>query len=171
MEMNFCRRCGTKLTNQHGHIFSCENRHTIFANSSPSVGIFLVNDKDEVLLAVRGIEPHKGMLDAFGGFLDGEELAEDAVKRELKEELGLEEFEYSPPKILGSGLGRYPYKGETLPLVSIFSWARLQTDRVLTPSDDVAGIRILKIEDINLSELHDDDIRTGIKLLSHMLTS
>lgn len=169
MEMNFCRRCGTKLTVAHDHVYTCENGHPIYANCSPSVGIFLINDKNQVLLSVRGIEPHKGMLDAFGGIVDGEEEAEAAVRRELEEELGLKESEYSSLIYLTSGVGHYPYKGEILSLLSLFYWAQLQTTRPLTPKDDVAAIHFSDVNKIDLSKLHDEDIRIGVRKLQEIL--
>ena len=48
---------------------------------------------DEVLLIRRGSEPWKGMLAFPGGFVDSGENPEDAVIRELKEELLLTEMQ------------------------------------------------------------------------------
>lgn len=169
MEMNFCRRCGTSLTNVENHIYKCENGHTIFANSSPTVGVFFVTPDNEVILSVRGIEPHKGMLDSFGGFLDGQETFEDAAVRELREELSLEPNEYEPLKYLASGIGNYPYQRETLPVLSALFWTRLLTDKPLKPSDDVAAIRTVPLHEVNMDELHDEDIRIGIRVLRQKL--
>ena len=120
------------------------------------------------MLAVRGIEPHKGMLDVFGGFLDEEETAEEAVARELHEELGITPQDYSTPQILCTGLGHYPYKGETLPLISIFFWSHLLVEN-FAPADDVADIHITDIHELNQSRLHDDDIRVGYQQLLKVL--
>lgn len=169
MDMNFCRRCGAKLEHIKDHVYGCENGHPLYANSSPAAGIFLVNERDEVLLSVRGIEPRKGMLDAFGGFVNGEETAEAAIKRELIEELALQENEYTPPEFLCTSIGHVPYKGETIPLLSILFWSRLRTSRELTASDDVAGIYVTPLSTLDMSRLHDDDIREGISKLMSVL--
>ena len=79
MEMNFYRRCGSKLTNVDRHVFRCDNGHVIFANASPTIGVlFLTEDNKRLILAVRGEEPNKGMLDAFGDFTDSAESFEAA---------------------------------------------------------------------------------------------
>lgn len=168
MDMKFCRRCGTELRHVKQHIYTCQNDHTIFANSSPTVGVFFVTDDNQVLLSVRGIEPRKGMLDSFGGFVDGHESLEHAVARELHEELGLREGEYTPPQYLTSGIGVYPYKGEDLPLLSSFYWSRLLVDTP-SPRDDVADIAIYPLADVPLDKLHDQDIVTGIRALQAKL--
>lgn len=165
MEMNFCRRCGTPLEHSEKHIYHCENGHTIFANCTPTAGVFFVTDSNEVLLSVRGIEPHKGMLDSFGGFLDGEENLNDAVTRELQEELTLTPSDYEPLEYLTSAIGHYPYQNESMPVLSIFYWSRLRPGVVPSPHDDVADIRTVPLDAIDFATLHDDDVRTAVRIL------
>ena len=165
MELNFCRRCGKPLKNSGGHVYQCADGHTIFANSAPSVGVFFLTDDNQVILSVRGIEPRKGMLDAFGGFLDGEETLEAAVARELKEELSLQPEDYEPLTYLTSASGNYPFQGDLLPVMSALFWTRLKASKELSPSDDVADTRTIPLHDIDLAELHDEDIREGIQEL------
>lgn len=169
MEMNFCRRCGSPLASNNNHVYMCKNGHTLFANSSPCVGIFLLDQDDNVYLSVRGIEPRKGMLDTFGGFVDNEETLEQAIQRELQEEIGLNPDDYSTPVFLTSAIGHYPYKGETITILSSMFWARLQTTQPLQPADDVADIYTSPIKDINPKLLHDDDIRVGLEALRLVL--
>lgn len=165
MEMNFCRRCGAKLTNVENHVYQCKNDHVLYANASPSVGVFIIDDNKRVTLSVRGIEPHKGMLDAFGGFLDGAELVEDALKRELKEELGLDEGDYTSPVFLCSGLGEYPHANETLSILSLLYYIQLKPGVTLHPQDDVADIATFALHEVPTERLHAADIVRGIKAL------
>lgn len=168
--MNFCRRCGSSLTNVENHIFKCENEHIIFANCSPSTGVFIINPDGKLLLSVRGIEPHKGMLDAFGGFLDGEETAEDALARELTEELGITTNDYSAPTYLTTAVGHYPYKNETLPVLTLLYYVTLKPGVILQPQDDVADIVEVDLFDVDYTLLHDDDIVVGVKALQKQLS-
>lgn len=166
--MNFCRRCGATLTHIEKHVYKCKQDHVIFANASPSTGIFFVTQDNQVVLSVRGIEPRKGMLDAFGGFVDGAETLEHAVKRELAEELGLKPGDYTPPEYLISGTGNYPFEKEVLPILSSFYWSKLLVDAP-TPRDDVADIATYPLTDVPLDQLHDQDIVAGIKALQYKL--
>jgi NAD+ diphosphatase len=171
VKFNFCRRCGAALKQINGHVYECADGHTIFANSNPTIGVFFVTPDDQVLLSVRGIEPRKGMLDSFGGFLDGEENFQTALGRELKEELGLEPIDYEPPQYLTSETGHYPYQGETLSVISSFFWSRLKPGVTPIPADDVAGIESFPIDQVDFDRLHDDDVRAGIRALQQVFSS
>lgn len=169
MDMAFCRRCGSSLSLLKNHVYRCANSHTLYANAAPAVAVyFMLSGSQEVMLAVRGEDPHKGKLDAFGGFLDGEESFEAAAIRELREELSLEPDEYEPLNYLGSAASLYPFKGEDIPFVSALFWSRLTTDKQLKTSDDVESISIVKLHEFNLDLLHSDDIRQGITTLRRL---
>ncbi|HSX42971.1 MAG TPA: NUDIX domain-containing protein [Candidatus Saccharimonadales bacterium] len=169
LEMNFCRRCGAGLSKAAGNGHECPNGHTIFENPSPCVGIFFVTADQHVYLSERGIQPHKGMLDAFGGFVDsGDESLETATERELQEELSLAPGDYEPLRYLTSATSRYPYEGEDLEIMSILYWTRLKGTHDLKPSDDVAAVRKLPLHAVPFDDLHADDIRIGIRVLQRM---
>lgn len=160
--MNYCRRCGSELARKNAHVYVCENEHTIFANASPCVGILLFDGEDNILLSVRGIEPHKGMLDTIGGFVDGDESIEDAVARELHEELRLDPTMYSTPVWYSSSSDLYPYAGEDILVLSSFFYTSLKPDAKPVASDDVAEIYCAKLHDIDLNRMHSHDSRHAI---------
>ena len=169
MDMNFCRRCGETLVSTQANEFSCKNQHTIFANSTPSTGIFFLQNDGKVVLARRAFEPRKGMLDTIGGFIEPEETAEQAIQREIKEETGLTPEQYSTPTLLCTAIGHYPYGGETYPVLTTFFWSHLQPGVRIIANDDVAEVITQDINMIDLNELHDIDVRKGILELSTML--
>lgn len=160
--MNYCRRCGAKTKKIRPFTLSCTNGHSLFINSAPTVGIFLITKDQQVLLARRGIEPHKGMLDSFGGFVDGQESFEESAKRELKEELGLNENDYDELRYLTSATGNYPFEGDVLSVLSCFFYTNIKTDKKLSPDDDVSEIITVPINQIDLSLLHDKDVKAGV---------
>lgn len=167
--MNYCRRCGTSLTNENEHVFICQNGHRLFANSSPTVGVFVLTESNTVLLSRRGIEPRKGMLDSFGGFIDPGESYEQAAIRELSEETGLTTDQLTPLEFLCSAPGNYPYQKDVLPVLSVFFVTHLNEGVNPIAKDDVAEIVELAPETIDMGELHDDDIRAGLTSLINYL--
>lgn len=67
-----CRRCGW----------------TFYGNPIPAAVALVVRGR-RVLLARRGAAPFRGTWDLPGGFVEGDETPEKALRRELREELGV----------------------------------------------------------------------------------
>lgn len=169
MEMNFCRRCGTKLAEVSKGVFRCQQEHTLFPNPAPTTGIFFITDTNDVLVSVRGIEPRKGMLDSFGGFVDDKETAEQAAVRELKEELGLDPGQYDELKFLSTEIDFYPYQNEDRSILSIFYWSRLKPGVELLAADDVAAIERIALANIDFDKFDSSDVREALIKLQKIL--
>lgn len=104
----FCPACGKPSIEEHQkNGMQCrECRYVYFHNVASAVaGIIEVDGK--VLLTVRAHEPAVGMLDMPGGFVDRGESAEEALLREIREELGIA---VSVKHILGTFANRYEYR-------------------------------------------------------------
>mgnify|MGYP001578098807 FL=1 len=140
MEMNFCRRCGTQLIKKSINVYVCKNEHKLYVNPDPAVNVFFVTDDNHVLLSVRAFEPYKGMIDSFGGFIDTNETAEQALEREVMEETGLTSDSYSTPQYLCTAIAPYPFGGEIRDTMSLYFWSQVHRNAKLTPADDVASI-------------------------------
>lgn len=165
MEYSYCRRCGATLERTQDHIYTCPKKHTIFANSTPTVGVFFITPFDTILLTRRAIEPMKGWLDMTGGFLDGVETFEHAAAREIKEELGLTPEDYGPLAYLCSSTGTYDFQGETLSIINAIFWSRLRTIDTVQPRDDVAEIVEVAF-DVDVEALQmDEQVKTGLRRL------
>lgn len=89
----FCPLCKTRLSTRRIHGTTrracpeCSWVH--YANPLPSAVAFVYRDEDEILLIKRGVEPSKGKWALPSGFVEPDELPEDTVLRELKEETGI----------------------------------------------------------------------------------
>lgn len=169
MEMNFCRRCGAALSGTNETVFVCENGHNIYVNAAPCVGIFFVSeDNKQVLLSVRGIEPFKGALDSFGGFVDNNETVEHALERELLEELGLHTNDYEKPVFLCTETSFYPFQGEQRSILGTFFWSKLKPGVTPIAADDVASIETVTLSDIDLEKMDNDDVRNALTKLQDL---
>ena len=85
----FCPRCGTPLTaTDTGRVLRCENDHQEFPRIEPAVIMRVTDASDRVLLA-RQPSWMTGRFSVLAGFVDPGEPLEDAVRREVGEEVGV----------------------------------------------------------------------------------
>ena len=87
----YCPADGTKLGEPRasGGVTCPACGRSWYRESAPTVGAAIVRD-GRALVTVRGIEPEKGKVDVPGGFLEVGEHPVDGLKREAREELGVE---------------------------------------------------------------------------------
>ncbi|MBU2513719.1 NUDIX domain-containing protein [bacterium] len=108
------------------------------------------NREDQILFTRRRFEPHIGKLDLPGGFVDFDETLEEALQREIKEELNIEVQELT---YYGSFSTKYPYKQVIYqPLDAVFECSIKSWDG-LKPCDDVAEICFRSPWEITFEEL------------------
>lgn len=62
---------------------------TYLAPKPASCGV-VVDERGRVLIGRRAGDPHAGLWDVLGGFLEPGESPEDGLRRELREEIGVE---------------------------------------------------------------------------------
>ena len=115
-------------------------------NASAAVAGFILNKNGDLLVCKRGKEPAKGTLDLPGGFVDDNETAEQAITREITEELGAKVVESS---YLFSLPNQYLYSGLTVPTLDMFFACKLESTENLTPADDVEDCFFVPVSDLN----------------------
>lgn len=81
------------------------------------MGAILLNDADQVLFIIRGKAPGKGLLGLPGGFVDAGETAEEALVREVREELRLD---VDTTQYIASFPNKYSFAGVTIPVTDLF---------------------------------------------------
>jgi ADP-ribose pyrophosphatase YjhB (NUDIX family) len=85
----FCPRCGVEGGRRAGRFACPACGHVVWANSVPGVEAVIERD-GRILLARRANEPGRGLWDLPGGFPDEGEEPVEALRREVREETGLE---------------------------------------------------------------------------------
>ena len=85
----FCGVCGRPMTKIEGErAMRCTCGHTAYPRIAPAMMV-LVKKADAILLARNVAVPAGGRMSALAGFLEPGESVEDAVHREVYEEVGL----------------------------------------------------------------------------------
>ncbi|MBQ9630263.1 MAG: NUDIX domain-containing protein [Treponema sp.] len=86
-----CPKCASKkIKSVDGRKWQCPDcGFDLYNNTASAVGIIISDKKNSVLLERRAKDPRKGFLALPGGFVDYDETAEDAARRECLEELAL----------------------------------------------------------------------------------
>lgn len=103
----YCFHCGNATTIRHlegrdrAYCTHCDR--PLYENAKPTVAVLIEQD-GRVLLLKRAIHPYYDHWDVPGGFLEADELPEDAAVREVREETGLT---VSLTGFLGFALDRY----------------------------------------------------------------
>ena len=124
----FCPRCGTKREKLiPARPFRCEScGYTSFFGPVTAVGAVITNQMGQVLLIERAKEPGLGMLGMPGGFVDPNEGAEVALRREIIEEVGLSVGQLH---FLMTAPNAYSYQGIVLPVLDIFFSTSVSDDQ------------------------------------------
>ena len=147
----YCPACGSgNISFDNVKKFSCKDcSFTYFHNVATGVAAILQYDR-KVIMIKRAKDPGKGKLDLPGGFVDPKESAEEAIKREIKEELGIDLREL---RYLGSYPNVYKYEEVIYHTCDLFFYCKIDA----LPADfDKTEIEDLIL--INPFEIPDDKI-------------
>jgi mutator protein MutT len=162
--LKFCPRCGSPNFPATGsRSFQCADcSFNYYVNASAAVAVLLFNDKGELLLTRRAIEPHKGKLDLPGGFIDPMETAEQAARREIQEELGIEIHSL---KYFCSYPNEYIFSGYSVFTLDMAFLAQTEQLNEMKAMDDISSFEFYKPHDVDLEELPSISMKNIIKEL------
>jgi ADP-ribose pyrophosphatase YjhB (NUDIX family) len=102
----FCPRCREELERDGGRLHCPSCGFEAWANSVPGAQALIRDDRGRLLLGRRGADPGRGRWDLPGGFLEEGEHPLDGLRREVREETGLE---IEPTEFFG--IWMEPYDG------------------------------------------------------------
>ena len=131
-----------------------------YANPCAATAAFIIDDHDNLLAVRRGKEPAKGTLDLPGGFCDMEETVEQGMRREIKEETGLEVGEIT---YLFSSPNVYEYSGMGVHTLDMDFLVRVHGERpAVTAADDAAEAIWIPLNQVNPAEFGLTSIRNAV---------
>jgi NAD+ diphosphatase len=154
----YCPKCGSvDFIFQADHSFHCGDCGLhYYINSSAAVAALIENVSGNLLLIRRSKDPMKGKLDLPGGFVDVLETAEEALQREIKEELNLEIKEF---QFFASSPNRYLFGGVVYFTLDLAFMCKIMNFDNIKPDDDAADYIFLPAAQINLEEVGFDSIK------------
>lgn len=132
----YCPVCGTeRISFDPPRPFRCHAcGHTSFFGPVAAVGAIVTDNRGHVLLVRRAHNPAKGKLGMPGGFIDPGETAEQALAREVLEEVGLSVLEM---QYLTSAPNRYVYRDVELPVLDLFFVVEVEHREVRTMDGEI----------------------------------
>jgi mutator protein MutT len=159
----FCPKCRSERIQIKDKLLSCADCSLHFyQNTATAVAGLLVNSKSELLVLKRAKEPSKGKLAFPGGFVDAAESAEQALTREVKEEIGIDFGDWS---YLGSHPNLYRYREIDYPTVDLFFMGRIEASITQFDSAEVLDPHWIFPSQIGADELAFPSLPHGVNLL------
>jgi ADP-ribose pyrophosphatase len=133
---------------------------TFFANAAASTAAFIVRN-GRLLVARRAKEPARGTLDLPGGFVDMGETAEEGMRRELREETGLDarsmDYLFSLPN-------RYEFSGMTIHTLDLFFEVGIAPEAEPEAADDAAELLWLPLQQLQPEQFGLQSISRAVEL-------
>jgi ADP-ribose pyrophosphatase YjhB (NUDIX family) len=159
---NFCPRCGAARASesQRAAPFRCGACGFLyFFNPAVAVTALILRDDGKALFIRRAKEPAMGRLAMVGGFVDPGESAEQALRREVREEVRLE---LDQVQFLTSHPNDYRYENIIYPVVDLVFVARATDHDRAVALDGVASFAWLDPHTVDLDELAFPSMRAAL---------
>lgn len=158
---HFCPKCGQAALKPVGiKACRCEACGFLYYHNPAPAVVAVIEDGERIMLTTRVNEPHRGRLALPGGFIDYEESLEDALVREIHEELDLtvRELHY-----LCSHWDQYAYQGNLYHTLVAYYVVRVEDLDRATPQDDISSFEMVCPEDIDLENLAFEADRVALR--------
>ncbi|PKH03877.1 nucleotide pyrophosphohydrolase [Psychromonas sp. MB-3u-54] len=147
--MLYCPECGIKsLETISSKKFVCEQCEFTFYQNTAAAVMVAICCQNELLVATRAKNPGIGMWDLPGGFVDPDESLEDAVVRELYEELNMT---VTGAKYIFSNSNTYLYKDVEYKTCDAFFVVELNEKPRVQAQDDVAAVEWVKLAEVDIT--------------------
>lgn len=131
----FCPKCKSDLSAENNHLHCAQCGFDFYLNQPVAVVLLLINSKKQIYLDRRAMDPGKGTWEMPGGFIEPGETAEEAIKRETLEELGIE---LGQIEFFGSYPNDYEYKGTMYHPLDLCFISRTSLERLDISNEEIA---------------------------------
>ncbi len=152
MKYNFCPKCGSRLEfgklkdNDKKRLYCPDCGFIFYQNPKPAVGVIIFREPDEILLVKRNIHPYKNFWSFAGGFIEENEKPEDALKREVLEELNLK---VKKTDFFGFYVDNRSYQKDSLLGIIYFSSSdRIDFSNIKIDDDEIKDFKFFKLKNL-----------------------
>ncbi len=158
---SFCPRCGGKKIRpfRKNGIECPDCRYFYFHNCAAAVSAVIETARG-IVLVERQQAPRRGFYDLPGGFVDYGESLEEALAREVREEVNLE---VKNLRYLGSFPNRYIFKKVTYFTTDAFFACRAASLYPMEAREEVSRVIIRKPERIDLERIAFESAQMAIR--------
>lgn len=157
----FCPRCGVARQGEPVIPFRCGACGFLYYfNPTSAANVIITRGDGRVLFITRAKDPEKGKLAFPGGFIDIGERAEDGLRREVREEVGLE---IGALEFLCTCQNEYAYRDVCYPVLDLVFTAGIDAGATPQPLDDVAQVDWLEPAEVRPEQLAFPSLRAGLK--------
>lgn len=161
VRFKYCPRCGEQNLRQNdAKSFACPSCGFVYYHSPVAVAVGIIEHDGKIIITKRACEPQKGLLALPGGFVDYEESLEDALVRELREELNLS---VTAPVYLCSHWEKYLYRDVLYFSAIGFFVVRVDDLSNAKAGDDIDDFLLVRPDDIDHSELAFESDRVALE--------
>lgn len=157
-----CPRCAAPRSGAASPFICPACGLTLFCNPAVGVGCFVRDAVGRHLFTVRARDPGKGLLGLPGGFVDAGESAEQALRREAREEIGLE---ITAIRYLCSSPNRYLYRGIEYDVLDLFFTADLVPGEMTLAPDEIGEVRWLAADEVRIEEISFPSMQAAWRVL------
>ncbi len=163
-----CPQCGAASLSAHdGRATRCADCGFTFYFNCAAATAAIIFHQGKLLLGMRGKDPHKGMLDFPGGFVEFDETAEAALTREVLEELNIK---VTTQAYFTSVPNNYWYAGVLYKTTDLYFICEIDDFSTLKAMDDVAGVCWVGPDEIDPQQLAFTSGRVALRRLREHLS-
>lgn len=160
----FCPQCASPVSVGSAAVsLECPRCGLVyFFNPTVSAAAIVADRQGAVILIRRNKNPQRGKFGLPGGFVDFDESAESAVRREIVEEIGIEVLDLS---YLRSFTNTYHYKGVTYRVLDLFFQARVDDfSRIEIDPSEISDVWVGEPSENELEEMAFESNRRALEL-------
>lgn len=158
-----CPTCLNKLDNVKNK-FNCSICNFEYFHNVASASVAIIEKENKILLLKRSKNPKPGKLHLPGGFVSSEETAEEALRREVKEETNLN---VNKINYLFSIPNKYIYSNISYNVLDLYFAVKVSHHEVKIDSESTAFAWISK-NSIDANKIAFSSVRNALKRLGYL---